>query len=72
MDSAGVVIVTSPEEGLWSDGEPWLVEEDLRIGEFGGDPRYQFAQVGSIALTAAGGILVMDRQIRATGVHRAW
>jgi hypothetical protein len=64
VDSAGVVIVTSPEEGLWSDGEPWLVEEDLRIGEFGGDSRYQFAQVGSIALTAAGSILVMDRQIR--------
>ena len=64
VDSAGVRVVVSPEEGLWSSGEAWVAVEEFRIGNFGGDPRYQFAQVGSISLTEAGGLLVMDRQTR--------
>ena len=62
VDSAGVVVVTNPSSGLWSSDEAWTLLEDLRIGTFGGDPHYQFAQIGSIALNGVGGILVMDRQ----------
>ncbi len=64
VDSAGVLIVTSPTGGTWSRGDTWSVQEDLRIGSFGRDPRYQFAQIGSIALTSLGHIVVMDRQTR--------
>ena len=64
VDSAGVSIVTNPAEGLWADTEVWSLHEELRIGAFGGDPNYQFAQVGSIAVNSAGEILVMDRQVR--------
>jgi len=63
-DSAGVVLVDNPAQGLWSDGEGWTLEEEVRIGAFDGDPNHQFAQVGSIAVTSLGEILVMDRQIR--------
>lgn len=61
-DSAGVMIVTSTGAGAWAPGESWSVKEDLRIGEFGGDPRYQFAQIGSIALNSSGHLIVVDRQ----------
>jgi hypothetical protein len=64
VDSAGVLIVTSPAAGVWSSGETWSVQEELRIGSFGRDPRYQFAQIGSIALTSVGHLVVMDRQTR--------
>jgi hypothetical protein len=63
-DSAGVIVVVNPEGGLWTDEEAWTVREEWRIGNFGGDPRYQFAQVGGVALTAAGHLWVMDRQTR--------
>jgi len=63
-DSAGVSIVTSAGAGTWADGESWTVQTDLQIGEFGGDVRYQFGQVGSIALNGRGNILVVDRQAR--------
>lgn len=64
VDSAGVTIVVNPAEGLWADGEAWRVQEEARFGEFGGDPNYQFGQVGSIALNSMGEILVFDRQAR--------
>ena len=64
VDSAGVQIVLNPEVGLWSTENRWRVREELRIGSFGEDPDYQFAQVGSIALTERGHLLVVDRQTR--------
>jgi hypothetical protein len=64
VDSAGVLIVTSPAVGVWPSGNTWSVQEELRIGSFGRDSRYQFAQIGSIALTSVGHIIVMDRQTR--------
>jgi hypothetical protein len=61
-DSAGIVVVANPDHGLWPEDEKWTVEEDLRIGAFGGDPDYQFGQVGSIVVSSTGEILVSDRQ----------
>ncbi|MFV1986221.1 MAG: 6-bladed beta-propeller, partial [Gemmatimonadota bacterium] len=63
-DSAGITVVSNPDVGLWTDVEAWTVEEDLRIGALGGDPDYQFGQVGSIALNSSGEIFVSDRQAR--------
>jgi len=61
-DSAGVTIVSNPAVGLWSSTEAWTLEEDLRIGSFGGDLDYVFGQVGTIALNSLGEIFVSDRQ----------
>ncbi len=61
-DSAGVLLVTNPEQGLWTESNAWTVVEDFRIGEAGGDPDYQFGQVGSIAVSSSGDIFVSDRQ----------
>lgn len=61
-DSAGVVVVSNPEEGLWAEGKAWILEEDLRIGTFGGDLNYQFGQVGTIALSSRDEIFVSDLQ----------
>jgi hypothetical protein len=61
-DSAGVIIVDNPHQGLWAEGQGWTLEEELRIGSLRGDPTYQFGQVGAIAVDSHGNILVIDRQ----------
>jgi hypothetical protein len=61
-DSAGVTIVSNPEQGVWSDADRWAVEEDLRIGALEGDPRLQFGEVGGIAVGSDGSIHVLDVQ----------
>jgi hypothetical protein len=60
-DSAGVMLVTNPEVGVWSEADRWTVVEELRIGSEG-DPDYQFGQVGWIAVGGDGGIYVLDAQ----------
>lgn len=64
VDSAGVTVVHNPAAGSWRDDEAWTLTEELRIGSFGADPDYQFAQIGSIVPNSRGEILVMDRQVR--------
>lgn len=64
IDSSGIVILDNPAAGLWSDSDRWMVEEDLRIGSVGGEPDYQFGQIGAIAVASDGEILVSDRQLR--------
>ncbi|MDH3731987.1 MAG: 6-bladed beta-propeller [Gemmatimonadota bacterium] len=61
-DSAGVVVVANSNRGLWREDERWTVVEDLRIGAAGGDPDYQFGQVGSVGVNSKGEIFVSDRQ----------
>ena len=56
------MVVSNPAEGLWAAGEAWTAVEDLRIGTVGGDPDYQFGQVGSVAIGSTGEIFVSDRQ----------
>ena len=47
-DSAGVAIVNNTPTPIWGDDDAWTVEEDLRIGSVGGDPNYQFTNLGFI------------------------
>ncbi len=61
-DSAGVVVVTNPADGIWTAETRWAVEEDLRIGQVEGDSVYQFGDIGGIAVTGDGRIAVLDRQ----------
>jgi hypothetical protein len=61
-DSAGVTITTNTDQGVWTESERWTVEEELRIGSLGGDPNYQFGQIGSIGVASDGRIFVIDAQ----------
>lgn len=61
-DSAGVEIVSNTDVGIWHGGEGWTLEEELRIGSVGGDPEYQFGQVGLITVSSDGAIYVVDVQ----------
>jgi len=70
-DSAGITIVRNPAEGVWSGDDGWVVEEDLRIGSLAGGAEYQFGQVGTIAVTSTGEIVVSDRQNRLVSVFGA-
>ena len=63
-DSAGVMIVSNPDVGIWTEADRWTVEEDLRIGVVEGDPEYQFGEigVGGITIDSRGRIFVLDVQ----------
>lgn len=62
VDSAGVVMVTSPRGGIWTPETRWTVEQDLRIGNIEGDRGSQFGTIGGITVTQDGRIAVLDRQ----------
>ena len=68
-DSAGVLIVTNTEDGVWGPSEAWTFEEDLRIGAVEGDLDYQFGQVGTIAVDSKRNIYVSDIQARQVKVY---
>ncbi len=59
-DSAGVVIVANPAEGVWSPADTWTLEEELRIGALDADPDYQFGEIGWLAVNSEGTIYVLD------------
>jgi hypothetical protein len=61
-DSAGVTIVTNTDVGIWSPGEEWTLEEELRIEAVEGNPDHGFGQVGGIAVDSNDRLFVLDRQ----------
>jgi hypothetical protein len=61
-DSAGVTIVRNPAQGIWSEGDAPVLEEDLRIGTAEGDPLYQFASIAGVDIDGSGRIHVLDQQ----------
>lgn len=63
-DSAGVLMVHSPERGAWGSGESPDVSEDLAIGEAEGEPAYQFGRIAAIEVDEEGAIYVLDQQAR--------
>ncbi len=68
-DSAGVEVVSNPAEGVWTDGDAWTVEEELRIGTLEGDPDYMFGQVGFMTVDSRGRIFVLDAQAQQIKVY---
>lgn len=62
IDSAGVAIVSNPQEGTWTQSSRWTVVEELRIGTTEGDPDYQFGQISGIGVASDGRIFVLDQQ----------
>lgn len=61
--------MANPTSGVWPPGSGWTVEEELRIGGFGSDADDEFGQVGSIAVTSAGDIVVSDRHLGEVRVY---
>lgn len=61
--AAGVVVVRSPAEGLWSDRPARLVET-LRIGSVDGGGPDQFGKVLDVTLDEIGRLYVLDTQAR--------
>jgi hypothetical protein len=61
-DSAGVTIVTNPEEGLWGGDAGWTMVEEYRIGGMAAETDAQFGAVVALDLDAAGNVYVADQQ----------
>jgi len=61
-DSAGVVVVTNPDDGMWTTAQQWTLEEEMRFGSVEGDLDYQLGQVGGLAVGSDGRIYVSDIQ----------
>lgn len=59
-DSAGVMIVTNTDVGMWPPGEEWTFEEEVRIGAADSTPEYMFGSVHRIAVDSRDRILVLD------------
>lgn len=62
QDSAGVVIVRNPAEGVWQPGQEWGLEEEVRIGTVAGAMEHQFTAIlrGGVAVDSQGRIFVLD------------
>jgi hypothetical protein len=61
-DSAGVQLVKNTLTPVWGEGEAWVLEDVMTIGEAAGDPDYQFGQISGIVVTADGRIILVDQQ----------
>jgi len=61
-DSAGVQLVKNSLTPLWGEGDAWVLEEVMTIGEAAGNPDYQFGQIAGIAITSDGQIVLVDQQ----------
>jgi hypothetical protein len=61
-DSAGVQLVKNSLAPVWDEGDAWILEDVMTIGEAAGDPDYQFGQISGIAITADGQIVLVDQQ----------
>ena len=70
-DSAGVVVVENPANGLWRRDEVPVVREVLRIGVAEGDPDYQFGEISAVNVDAEGRIYVGDRLAQEIKVYDA-
>lgn len=60
-DSAGVTIVSNPDQQIWPSGSGWQLEEMLRIGSVDGEPIELFGRVAGVAVDSGGNVYVLDR-----------
>jgi len=70
-DSAGVQMVKNSLTPLWGEGDAWVLEDVMTIGEAAGDPDYQFGQIAGIVITADGRIVLVDQQAQHLKVFSA-
>jgi hypothetical protein len=62
----GALHVRNAAEGAWSLAkvDRWRVEEELRIGQFEGDPQFMFGQIRNVIPNADGSIWALESQVR--------
>ncbi len=70
-DSAGIQLVHNPAEGVWSPGEEWSFEEEVRIGRVEGAPELQFGRIIDLDVDPLGNIYVLDGQAQEVRVFSA-
>jgi hypothetical protein len=70
-DSAGIPVVQNPAEGLWREGQPWTVEEELSIGSLEGEEAYQFGQIIGVDVDSDGNVYIADLQAQNVRVFDA-
>ena len=61
-DSTGIQVAHNGVQGMWSPGEEWTINEELRIGHVDGAPELQFGEIVSLDVDRAGRIYVLDQQ----------
>jgi hypothetical protein len=67
----GVVLVRSPQQGAWREGEGWRVREEVRIGIAEGTGPTLFGNVTAVEADSAGRIWVLDGQAKELRVFDA-
>lgn len=60
-DSAGVRIVSSPAQGIWTDADRWTLEEEVRMGVESGDSELEFGMVIGVDADDEGYMYVVDQ-----------
>lgn len=60
----GAVVVENQGAGVWSPGEEWTIEEELRIGSAMAEGPELFGQISGIGVDPDGRIHVLDRQAK--------
>lgn len=68
---SGQVVITNPDQPLWSEDEAWTVTEDLRIGALDNPGPYEFAQIHAVDVDALGRIWVLEGQAKEIRVFDA-
>jgi hypothetical protein len=63
-DSAGVTIVSSPEIGIWDQGEEWTPEDEVRTGVQEGPSESQFGLITGLGVLEDGRIVRGDARVR--------
>jgi len=59
---SGVVVVSNPEQGMWTDRTSWKLEQVARIGTRLGSGPEMFGDVSDIDVDPTGRVYVFDRQ----------
>lgn len=63
-DSAGVILVSNPAEGLWEADGAWTFAEEYRVGGLEAPEEAQFGLVVALDIDEAGNVYVADQQAR--------
>jgi len=71
VDSAGVRIVTSTDDGSWGNDVPWSFEEIFRVGGIDGPEEERFGLVVSVDVDQDGRVYVADQQAKHVRVFEA-
>ncbi len=70
-DSAGVLVVSNPDAGLWGSTPAWTMTEEYRVGGMDASTDAQLGQVVGLDIDAQGNVYVADQQASRILVYSA-